>query len=587
MAQIAIPIVLFGVAYLVSNDKKEDSEEQVEGFSKYNESKGFDKKNQGNLLANTNPLDASPNIAVTKNNVNNEETISQYQDKYFLNTTRECEGANEFETLAGNRIKVDDINHNNMNMYYSSKMNGYQMNEEAHNSVLDTYTGQQAFAIEKDEVAPLFKPESNMQNVYGNQNQNDFLQSRVNMSNRYANTKPWEEIKDTPGLGMKYDEKNTEGYNNYQNRELYNPKNVDQLRASNNPKMVYSLDNHMGPAINPVQNRGHQGKIVKQGPEGFFTNNHNLGMIANGLDKPTQKPQQMMTCENRASTSVEYYGARGSGEEKISYVPGDYMDPHKQQLGAIPMINMKDQEKNPSNESNYNKASYVNRANNRTVSNASYLGNIGGMISNVVEPVFKGLRHSKKTNITTNAKVSGNMNGGYKQPMVFNPNEQVSTTNREMYEGQLSMGHLNVQKQDKTAYMNSRPLLNDTQRSSMNQSQTGPAQTLTKANKNYESVYNQRNPNKVHAQNVQSNGNMALFNNKVKMIDTNKELCNDRQTPFYNPQNSSFSQHPTDRLGSFTQMPQEYENRSSSIVEPSLLKAFKQNPYTQSLQSAV
>ena len=36
MAQIAIPIVLFGVAYLVSNDKKEDSEEQVEGFSKYN-----------------------------------------------------------------------------------------------------------------------------------------------------------------------------------------------------------------------------------------------------------------------------------------------------------------------------------------------------------------------------------------------------------------------------------------------------------------------------------------------------------------------------------------------------------------------
>jgi hypothetical protein len=86
---------------------------------------------------------------------------------------------------------------------------------------------------------------------------------------------------------------------------------------------------------------------------------------------------------------------------------------------------------------------------------------------------------------------------------------------------------------------------------------------------------------------VQSNGNMALFNNKVKMIDTNKELCNDRQTPFYNPQNNSYGQHHTDRIGSFTNLPQEYENRNSSIVEPSLLKAFKQNPYTQSLQSAV
>ena len=32
-----------------------------------------------------------------------------------------------------------------------------------------------------------------------------------------------------------------------------------------------------------------------------------------------------------------------------------------------------------------------------------------------------------------------------------------------MYEGQLSMNHLNVEKQDGTAYMNTRPLLVDTQ----------------------------------------------------------------------------------------------------------------------------
>jgi len=148
------------------------------------------------------------------------------------------------------------------------------------------------------------------------------------------------------------------------------------------------------------------------------------------------------------------------------------------------------------------------------------------------------------------------------------------------------MTHLNVQKQDGTAYMNTRPLLNDTQRNSMNQSQTGPAQTITKSSKNYAAEYNQRNNNKIHAKDVQSNGNMALFNNKVKMIETNKELCNDRQTPFYNPQQTTF-QSPTETLGSFTNMPQEYTNNQPNLIEPSLLQAFKQNPYTQSLQSAV
>ena len=578
MAQIAIPIVLFGVAYLVSNDENKKKEEK-EAFSLVSE-----EKNQGNLLANENK-DYYPNIDKTQLPVNNQKSVSQYQDKYFLRGMKDdFQGENEFETLAGNRIKTTDINHNNMNVYYSSKSNGYTDLQQQ--SILDTYTGQGTYDIQKEEIAPMFKPEENLQNVYGNQNQNDFMQSRVNSSQRHANTKPWEEIKDTPGIGMKYDEQSKEGFNNFKDRNLYNPKNVDELRTANNPKMVYTLDNHMGPALNPITKRGNQGKIVKQNPDSYFSNDGNLGMIAHRGGNPTQKSQQMMTCENRDTTSVEYYGARGANNDHVSYVQGQYMDPHKQQLSSTPMINMSNQETNPTNQSNYGKESFQMLPNNRSVTNDSYFGNIGGLLSNVVEPIFNGLRHSKKTNCVSNSNVAGNMNGGYKRPTVFNPNEQVSTTNREMYEGQLSMTHLNVQKQDGTAYMNTRPLLNDTQRNSMNQSQTGPAQSNAKGGKNYVAEYNQRNHNKLIATDVKSNGNMALFNNKVKMIDTNHEQCNDRQTPFYNPQQTTF-QHPTDVLGSFTNMPQDYQNKQDTFMEPSLLKAFKQNPYTQSLQSAV
>lgn len=579
MAQLAIPIVLIGVAYLVSNDEESNKESQKEGFSYINE-----KKNQGNLLANQND-DYYANVQESSLNMNNEETNTQYQDKYFLNKKSHDnteDNKSTFENLAGNRVSYKDINHNNMNAFYSSKSHGY--NDHDQSSILDSYTGQGTYDIKKEELAPMFKPEDNMQNVYGNQNINDTIQSRMYSSHRHANTKPWEEVKVTPGIGMKYDEQNNDGYNNFSNRNLYTPKNVDELRTQNNPKLVYRLDNHMGPALQPVKNRGQPGKIVKKLPDPSFFNDNQLGMVAHRSGQPMQKPQQMMTCENRDSTSVEYYGARGSQNDKVSYVNGEYMESHKQQLGATPMSNFVNNGVNPTNQSNYSKDSYQMLSNNRSLNNQSHFGNVGAMISNVVEPLFNGLRHSKKVNTLTNQNVSGNMNGGYKQPMVYNPNESVNTTNREMYECKLSMNHLNVQKQDGTAYMNTRPLLNGTQRNSMNQSETGPAQSLTKASKHYEAEYNQRNHNKIHATNVRSNGNMALFNNKVKMIEKNKEICNDRQTPFYNPQQTSFSS-ATDVLGSFTNMPQEYENKQNSQIEPSLLKAFKQNPYTQSLQS--
>jgi len=224
--------------------------------------------------------------------------------------------------------------------------------------------------------------------------------------------------------------------------------------------------------------------------------------------------------------------------------------------------------------------------NNRSTTIDSYFGNVGGLISNLVDPIVKGVRHTKKTNCITNPNVSGNVNSGIVKPTVYNPNERVSTTHREMYEEKLSMNHLNVQKQDSTAYMNTRPLLNSTQRNSVNTNQSGPAQSSTYATKNYQAEYNQKNKTRVTACDVQNHGNMNLFNNKMNVFETNKELCNSRQNSIYNPQRSNYS-NPIEQLGTFTNMPQEYPNQSKDNMDSSLLNAFKQNPYTQSLQSVV
>ena len=590
MAQIAIPLLLLGTAVLISNDKNEEEEDETKEI-KENMANLNETDPQGHLLSKEYSK-FSPNISKSKNNMNNTQDVSQYQDKYFLNNVSSAEqkslninGSKVFNNLAGEKVKYDDLNHNNMNLYYGSKTNGVQ--NITTSSILDTYTGQGTYDIKKEEIATMFNPEENTQNVYGNQNQNEFFQSRVNASHRHANSKPWEEIKVAPGIGKKYDEKITGGFNNYnESRDMWMPKGVDELRASNNPKNEYCLNGHTGPAIKPVQNRGQSGKIVKKTQDGYFVNKNNLGMIAgtSGPKKHTIGSRQMLTNENRDSTSVEYYGRR-INQNGASYSKQNYSDSNKIQLNSIPITNRVDIETNPTSELNYGKQSYNSNSNNRNTTKTSHFGNIGSAVSSIIQPVMNGLRHSKKENTTTNLQSTGNVGINNVAAHTIRNQGEVSTTNREMYECDLNMNHLNVQKQQDSAYMNINPILNSTQRNSMNQSELGPAASHLSGNMSYVAQYNQENNDRVYASDVQSNGNIGLFNNKIVAQVNAKECANNRSTPLYMPKSTSY-QHPSDSLGSVTSMPQNYQEISNTQMDGSLLDAFKSNPYTQPLNSS-
>ena len=135
--------------------------------------------------------DFQPSDARTQNNTNNSGTYKSYQDKYFMKNHNASKKTSEtFTSLTGEQVNYNDINHNNMTAFFSNNTNG-SLNNYNHKSILDSYTGSGTYDIEKNEVAQLFKPSENTQLVYGTQNQNDFLQSRVNQSLRHANSKPW------------------------------------------------------------------------------------------------------------------------------------------------------------------------------------------------------------------------------------------------------------------------------------------------------------------------------------------------------------------------------------------------------------
>jgi len=206
--------------------------------------------------------------------------------------------------------------------------------------------------------------------------------------------------------------------------------------------------------------------------------------------------------------------------------------------------------------------------NNRTTKQ-DYFGNITGQfISNVISPITNHFKQEKK--VVEHPNPSGFMSITAKKP-VTNPYQSTPTTNREMTSE--SKGHLNVQGQSSNIYIHSNPYMNHTQRQSTSHSIMGGANGSAQF-KSYDAEYNQRNIQKPY-ENRTANGNMKLYNGDINASINGHEQCNTRTNALYVPKSDSI-------MGEMTKQNQSYE---LPAMDNSILKAFKENPYTHSLSS--
>jgi hypothetical protein len=596
MAQIAIPLVIAGVLYLASNENKDKecfqeydasndtsftSTDKNTALSNYKNQtnntsytlkdkaalENFNEQNK-NVNSNYKNIKQKEDITVLNNidrtqlNTNDKGVYSQYQDKYMNQPPKE----GEFMSLTGE--KINGIKHNNMNVYYNNKSNGLYTQPNFNNlneNRLDNYTGMGTHTIEKSEISSLFKPQENIQNVYGSQNQSEFLHSRVNESLRHANTKPWEEVREAPG---------STGFNTaVENRDKWMPKKVDDLRVATNPKSNYEL-NYVAPAFK-MGDHAQIGKMIQKGPEKYHVNGINSMGGAQGASRPTQMSEQMLTDENREHTSVAYYGGRNV--DSAGYVKGKYEDAHKTQLPANPYLNLTSNNVFPTNEQNYGKNTYKSYTNNRDVS-GEYFGAVRGLfMANVVNPIVNGLKHTKKTNFVENSNPSGFMSGNKKH--TIQNDIAPAPTNRQMQEDRVGLNYLQINRfNDPNGYLTANPYLIGTQRESTTYSNIGNARGLPNT-KSYQAEYNQREYEKPSENRIAS-GNTNVFNNVMNVNITKSEQSNDRTQLVYIPTVPQIN-----HLGNNTTQKQEYKNISDDYLQADLLKAFKQNPYTKPIGS--
>jgi len=536
--EIGIPLVALAGLYLVSKQKK-DSERET-----------FDMRND--LLPNTNIPDKNfPNkspmtssvIELTDELTNNNryEGETAYTDKFFnpnvpnslfneysSTSTASCPVGlqnSTFTSLAGQDVGCDYFRHNNMVPFFGSKFHSnYKDTGNATELIMDTYLGAGTQTISKQEQAPLFKPDENVQWAHGAPNQTDFFQSRVNPSMKMSNVKPFIEERVAPGVGLGYGTDGSAGFNSGMlAREMWMPKTVDELRVDSHSKAGgQMLLGHEGPANSYVKYTGSIGTVEKNRPERTFEQGQDRYFTTTGAEKgPTMRAIPVEKYVNRPDTSMEYSGGAKYMNSSM-YTDGEYMESKNIQLGEIPLgIAYADGAGGPTT-ADYGMKSKMAYPNNRSVNQQpDYYGAVGGAFGAVVAPLLDILRPSRRENVIGTLRPYQNPSTKVALPGVFNPGDRPATTIRETTEN--SKFHLNVNsRQNGGAYVvtENQPIVNER----MNQSDfyyagNSSAGANARQPRPYDAEYRQRN-NNIKASTIDGRlvqGNMSLNSANVNM----------------------------------------------------------------------
>ena len=606
MAELAIPLVALGGMWVISQFENKNKNDNGKNATSNNSNVTPGNVTESYVNLNKTKISSAyptPKKVTENNNINYYTNPNQSTDKYFSEQNFEKisgqananngVGNNRNTTITsmnGQTLDKGDFKHNNMVPFFGSKVKGASADFNVAESMLDNLQGSGSQQKRKQEVAPLFNPESNVQHTHGAPNQTEFMMSRMNQSMKMSNVTPWDKIQVGPGLNQGYGTEGSAGFNaGMEARQEWMPKTVDQLRVETNPKLTFGLNGHQGPAMSSVVNLGLEGKMEKNKPDSYYTVGPDRWFTTTGAEKAqTARGIEILQDQNRQCTTGEYFGNVATGDGEASYVKGVYEAPIRPVLDTNAPMAAHARQQNPANPEDYGIKGYKSLPNNRsTTQHELALNPISGIGKAVIAPLMDFLRPTRKENVVGNLRLNGNVNNNNTRNYVYNPNDKTKVTNRQMTEGKVDMNHLNVDgAQSGDAYMVSKQQAVDVQRDTTNYHQMGGVGGGTNAEgkMSYSAAYKQRNNvNKVQ-NNVVKPGGTQMFNGQAH-LSTIRPDC-DRNNQRNNVPNGGPSMiSSAQNYGGLQTMQSLSESVNTSRMQPDILTAFKQNPYTQSLQS--
>jgi hypothetical protein len=602
--ELAIPFIALGGMYIISekNKSKPKSRKKVS----FDDSQKENFTNMGktsNSLPNINipvqnyPIMNEKDLLDTTNSYENPNTAT---DKYFNQNAYE-NNQNEGESmgnqiqdiysLTGDFMKSGQFVHNNMKPFNGKNVRGQLYNNNIAESILDNYVGGGSQNIKKIEQAPLFKPEDNVQWAHGTPNNSDFYQSRVNPAMRNNMVKPFETEQVGPGLNKGYSNAGSGGFNSgMEARDKWLPKTVDELRITTNPKEEYSIENFQGPAQSLVTNIGQIGKVEKFRPDTFYIQNQDRWLTTTGQEKQGRMiSQEIFKPSNRNETTTHYTGTPSANLKTASYNPGVSEESKRIQLPEKLVPHSSATGKGPSSDGEYFIKSHSNITNNRCTMQQpdSFRNSFNSAIGAVIAPIMDVLKPSRKEEYSCNIRVFGNGGGEVPSNYLLYQGDNISPTIKETT---IYSPHGNVGNQLDGAYKVSEQQSIENQRDSTNCSNFGSAggSSTSYGNRQYDAEYRQTN-NVTKEKTIiarTNQGNTSLFNPNIN--SQSYKIDSDRNNNRLWVPSANNSIGPTLHTYGKVNVPQ-YNNQCNNCerMQPDILNAFKENPYTHSLTSSV
>lgn len=608
MAELAIPLIVLGSMYVVSNKSKKGANN---GMGLKNQ-EGFYGRAQTTMPLNSiNPPMAPKNYPIEQptaytNDVNSYRNPKQVTDKYYVpegfyndkesHISSISTDNNVTYSLTGNPIDTANFKHLNMVPFFGGSVKGmrYDENNNTSDIILDRHQGGGSLQYKKQEQAPLFQPTYDMEYANGMPNSSSFLQSRVNPSTSMAMQKPFEQVRVARGLNKGFTSEGSGGFNtSLEARETWLPKSVDELRTKNNPRMVYELNGHEGPAdafIKGTSTKDTIGRVEKYKPDTYYESGPERWFTTTGTEKgETLRPVQVMPDVNRPTTTTEYYGPGGNtSANEANYVKGEYEESKRNVLGQFQLTPASAPDKYNPTESDFGSKSYHILQNNRNTTKAQgEYGPVSGVVNAIMAPLLDALRPSRKENVIGNIRALGNAGTDVTNGVVFNPADRLRTTIREMTGAKLDNNHLNVEGQKGPGHITANFDTLRVQRDTTTVPYSGVAgPSIASAGPTYDAAYNMQHKNTLKSyDNTPNQGGMQIFNQRDHL--TFKRNLNDSYTSpsalrAMGPSAiSSALNHGTNREV------QTYDESKIGCerIAPDILSAFKSNPYAQSLSS--
>ena len=369
-------------------------------------------------------------------NITNPENDNKINDISFKSTSNVYGGG--WEGISKNPAEIskltgtviENFDHNNMTPFFGGSIK-QNLDEHATSTICDVFTGNDKNYKEKVEIAPMFKPTTNVSNVYGSQSLDSNNYQRYIVGNIRNNETPIEKEYVGPGLNDGYTSSPSGGIQQASTRDYVIPKKTNELRVKTNPKLSFNGRIVSGKKISRT---GKTGVVEKNRPDSFSVwSKDRLFTTKGDCTGPKQRSKVIIKCNNRKTTELKsrvgpagptVYKAKRSkyGETAPSFknlldtfgfrnMFSDYWDSIVDDYGRE-CIELRNTDKKKCNDNDPTNGFVKNKT--------SYYVRNG-----------QGPRFTRKTNVVGNSRWASNIQTPHNRHKIYNPNDVAKTTIKE------------------------------------------------------------------------------------------------------------------------------------------------------------